>query len=52
MFDIPPSPENRAVCEIKWENMVELDSPQMAVLYGAWAFHAGYLRLQTHPQNM
>jgi hypothetical protein len=24
----------------------------MAVLYGAWAFHAGYLRLQTHPQNM
>ena len=45
------SPENRAVYEIKQENMVDPDRSQMAVLYGAWALHAGYVRLQTHPQN-
>jgi len=32
--------ENHAVCEIMWENVVELNSPQTTV-YGAWALHAG-----------
>jgi len=31
-----------------WENIVELDKPQMTIQYGACAMHAGYLRLQTH----
>jgi hypothetical protein len=32
--------ENRAVDEIMWKNMVEPDRPQMAIEYGAYAFHA------------
>jgi len=38
-------PENRAVYEM-WKNCVKLGSPQMTI--GPCAFHAGYLRLQTH----
>jgi hypothetical protein len=34
-------PENRAVYEIMWENMVETDRPEMAVWCGACALHAG-----------
>jgi len=45
-------PEIRAVCEIKLENIVKPDRPQMAVLYCPWTLHVGYLRLQTHTQNM
>jgi len=41
-------PENCAVYEIGWKNIVELGTPQ----YGACALHAGYQRLQTHAQNM
>jgi hypothetical protein len=40
--------ENRAVYEIMWKNMVQPDSPQMAVQYGECVLHAGYLGLQTH----
>jgi hypothetical protein len=32
--------------------MEEPDRKQMTIRYGACAKHAGYLRLQTHPQNM
>jgi hypothetical protein len=42
--------ENRAVYEIMWENTVQPDRPQLH--YGACSLHAGYLRLQTHTQNM
>jgi hypothetical protein len=35
----PPSPENRAVYEIMWKNMVDPERPQMAIQYGACAFH-------------
>jgi len=42
--------ENRAVNEIMWKNTVQSGKPQMT--YGACALYAGYLRLQTHIQNM
>jgi hypothetical protein len=31
------SPENRAIYEIMWKNMVEPDTPQMTIQYGAIA---------------
>jgi len=34
-----------------WKNAVYPDGPQMTTCYGARAFHAGQLRLQTHTQN-
>ena len=39
-----------AVCDIMWENMLDPDRPQMAM----WRMrvNAGYLRLQSHAQNM
>ena len=37
--------ENRAVYEML-KNVAKPGSPQMTI--GAYAFHAGYLRLQTH----
>jgi hypothetical protein len=40
--------ENRAVYEITWKYVVELDRPQMIIQYGASALHVGQLRLQTH----
>jgi len=39
--------QNGAVYEIMWT-----DRQQMNVRYGACRLHAGYLRLQTHTQNM
>ena len=44
--------ENRPVCEIMCKNIAEPDKPQMTIEYGSCALHAGYLRLQTHTQNM
>ena len=35
-----------------WKSVVEPDRPQMAIKYSACALHAGYLKLQTHTQNM
>jgi hypothetical protein len=35
------SPENRAVYEIMWKNMVQPDRPQMTIQYGACALYAG-----------
>ena len=46
---IPP-PENRVFYDIMLKKMVESDRPQ--IIIGACAFHAAYLRLQTHTQNM
>jgi len=37
----PPPPKNRALYEIMWKNIVQPDSPQMAIQYGAYALHAG-----------
>jgi hypothetical protein len=34
-------PENRAVYEIMWKNMVQGNRPQMTIEYGACALHAG-----------
>ena len=45
-------PHDRAVYEITWENMVDIDRPQTTIEYGACALHAGCLTLQTHTQNM
>ena len=45
-------PENRAVCEIMWKNIVEPDRLHMKTQYSTCALHFGYLRLQTHIQNM
>jgi len=45
------SPENRAVYEIMWKNSVQPYKSQMTV-WRMRAFHAGYLRLQAHIQNM
>jgi len=33
--------ENRVVCEIMWENIIERGGPQMMIEYGACALHAG-----------
>jgi hypothetical protein len=33
--------ENRAVYEIMWKNMLELDREQMKIQYGTCALHAG-----------
>ena len=42
--------QNRAVYERMWKTIVELDRPRMTI----WrmVLHVGYLRLQTHTQNM
>jgi len=40
--------ENSAVNEIMWKNMVQPEIPQMTEC----TLHAGYLRLQSHTQNM
>jgi hypothetical protein len=40
--------ENRAVYEIKWKNLYSRRGHRRQ--YGACAFHAGYLRLQTHSE--
>ena len=34
-----------------WKNLVEPDRPQKKIKCGAYAFHAGYVKLQTHTQN-
>jgi len=34
-------PENSAVCEVMWENMVQLDRQQMTAQQGACPLHAG-----------
>jgi hypothetical protein len=36
--------ENRAVYEILWNNMVQLDSPQLTTQYGACALNAKSLK--------
>jgi hypothetical protein len=45
-------PENLAFNEVLWTNIVESDRPQMTIQYGACALRVGYIRLQTHTQNM
>jgi len=40
------------VYEIMWKSVVDPDMRQAARRYGACAKYAGYLRLQTHTQNM
>ena len=37
---------------IMWESTAEPGRPQMTIEYSACALHAGYIRLQTHTQNM
>jgi hypothetical protein len=44
--------ESRAVYEIMYKNKVQQDMPQMTIKYGACDLRDGYLRLQTHTQNM
>jgi len=44
--------ENRSIYERMWQNTGEPDTPQMSMQYDARAWHAGYLRLQTHTHNM
>jgi len=41
---------NRAVCEIRCNNMVQQDRLQMTIQYGTCALHAGCLTLQTHTE--
>ena len=43
-------PQNCAVYEIMWKNIVEPDRPQMTIQYSACPLCAVYLRLQTHSQ--
>jgi len=44
--------EDRVVYELTWKNMVQPNRPQITIQHGACALNAGYLRLQTHTQNM
>jgi len=39
------------ICEV-WKSILEADSTQKTTWYCACVLHAGYLRLQTHTQNM
>ena len=48
MFDNVLLFKNHAIYEMMWKNTAEPERPQWQ--YGTWAFHAGYLRLQTHTQ--
>ena len=50
MFNKFFSPKNRVTCEIVPKNMMEPERSQMTVQYGAWALHAGLVRLhaRTH----
>jgi hypothetical protein len=43
---------NDTVYETKWTKWAEADRPQMIIYYGACALNVGYLKLQTHTQNM
>ena len=45
-------PENRPVCEIMWENMIENDMPPMIIKCDTRDLHAGWIRLQTPTQNV
>jgi len=48
----PPAPlENRAVCEIMYQNMAETNRPQICNM-ALSALRAGYLRVQTQTHNM
>jgi len=42
--------ENRAVYAIMWKNIVDRTGHRWQ--YGACTFHAGYLKLETHTENM
>jgi len=44
--------QNCVVYEIMWKNTVQPGRPQMIIQNGACTLQAGYLRLQTHTQNM
>jgi len=47
--------ENRAVYEIMWKNMVELDSLQMTIWrmrFTCWVPKATHTHTHTHTQNM
>jgi hypothetical protein len=46
------SSEGRSVYEIVWLGMVEADSHRRQYTNGACALHVGYLRIETHTQNM
>jgi hypothetical protein len=45
-------PENRAIYEILWENMVVSERPHITILYGACALHPGQPWPPTHTHNM
>jgi len=45
-------PENRAVYEIMWKNIVQPGRPQLTIQYGACPMHAGYPRLEIRTANM
>jgi hypothetical protein len=44
--------DNCALYEIIWKNVVQPNRQQATIYYGAYTLNAGYLRLQTHIQNM
>jgi hypothetical protein len=46
MFSNPPSPENRAVYEIIWKNVVDPARPQMTV----WRMRIACTHTHTHTQ--
>ena len=46
------SSEGRSVYDIVWQSMVDADSQRRQYTNGARALHVGYLRLETHTQNM
>jgi len=49
MFDVFCFSENRVVYKVMWQNTVQSGYRWK---YGAYALHAGSVRLQTHTQNM
>jgi hypothetical protein len=46
------SSKNHVSYKITWKNVIEADWPQLTILHGACALHAGKIRPQTHIQNL
>jgi hypothetical protein len=44
--------KNHTIYEIIWKNMMDPDRPQIKIYNGSSTFHAGYLKLQAHTQNI
>ena len=52
LFSMTFFPQNGAICEIMWRNIVQQGRTHITIEYGACAMRAMYLRLQIHTLRM